>query len=155
MGNQTERGVTIVEERAARPRTVIAYRLIPKVELARILAFQDTLLLRARKRCTRAKKPWVEKFAMECIVEGTKVDNLILDTRAARIIVHSRLVPSCKVTKKKVLIWSVHGDAVRYPLARVCRMPFGLQGAPATFQRMMDSLLAEKEEFSGMIYRRM
>ena len=53
------------------------------------------------------------------VVEGTKVDDMLLDTGAARTIVHSRLVPSRKLTGKKVLIWSVHGDAVSYPLAQI------------------------------------
>ena len=50
------------------------------------------------------------------VVERTKVDDMLLDTGAARTIVHSRLVPSRKLTGKKVLIWSEHGDAVSYSL---------------------------------------
>ena len=35
------------------------------------------------------------------VVERTKVDGIILDTRAARPIIHSRLMPSRKVTNHK------------------------------------------------------
>ena len=45
-----------------------------------------------------------------------KVDEIILDTGAGRSIVHSRMAPSWKVTTPT---WSVDGDAIRHPLARV------------------------------------
>ena len=48
------------------------------------------------------------------VVEGTKVTTCYLIQELQKTTVRSTLVPSCKVTQKKVhvLIQSMHGDAI-------------------------------------------
>ena len=63
------------------------------------------MLLSAEKRLVRARYHGLLRSQWSAyragIVEGTKVDNIILDTGAAKTIVHSRLVPSHKLTTQK------------------------------------------------------
>ena len=52
-------------------------------------------------------------------------------------------VPVAKEDREKTVFTTPFG------LYQFTRMPFGLQGAPATFQRMVDKLLNGLNEFTG------
>ena len=53
-------------------------------------------------------------------VEGTAVDNILLDTGCSRMLVHQELVPRSKMLEgEAVAIRCAHGDTVLYPLALV------------------------------------
>ena len=66
-------------------------------------------------------------------VEETPVDGIVLDTGAAKTMIHRDLVPIEKVSSKTVNIQCAHGDIVSYPMAevsmRVGNHPFTVQAA--------------------------
>ena len=66
-------------------------------------------------------------------VEETPVDGVVLDTGAAKTMIHRDLVPVEKVSSETVNIQCAHGDIVSYPMAevsmRVGDQPFTVQAA--------------------------
>ena len=53
-------------------------------------------------------------------VEGTEVNDVVLDTGCARTLIHRRLVPDSKMIQgEATTLWCAHGDTVLYPLAKV------------------------------------
>ena len=66
-------------------------------------------------------------------MEETPVEGIVLDTGAAKAIIHRDLVPVEKVSRETVDIQCAHGDVVSYPLAevsmRVGDQPFTVQAA--------------------------
>lgn len=53
-------------------------------------------------------------------MEGSPVDEILLDTACFRTVVHQDLVPASKVKEGEVVaIRCAHGDTVLYPLADV------------------------------------
>ena len=66
-------------------------------------------------------------------MEETPVEGVVLDTGAAKTMIHRDLVPVEKVSRETVDILCAHGDVVSYPLAevsmRVGDHPFTVQAA--------------------------
>ena len=66
-------------------------------------------------------------------VEETPVEGVVLDTGAAKTMIHRDLVPVEKVSRETVDILCAHGDVVSYPLAEVSMkvgdQPFTVQAA--------------------------
>ena len=52
-------------------------------------------------------------------VEETPVEGIVLDTGAAKTMIHRDLVPVEKVSRETVDIQCAHGDTVSYPVAEV------------------------------------
>ena len=66
-------------------------------------------------------------------MEETPVEGIVLDTGAAKIMIHRDLVPVEKVSRETVDIKCAHGNVVSYPLAEVSMsvgdQPFTVQAA--------------------------
>ena len=53
------------------------------------------------------------------MVAGTPVNDILLDTGAAKSMLHTRVVPNESLTGEKIVIRCAHADAREYPLAQV------------------------------------
>ena len=53
------------------------------------------------------------------LVEGSTVDDIVIDTGCSRTLVRSDLIPQARPWKGEIIVRCAHGDAVRYPTADV------------------------------------
>ena len=88
-------------------------------------------------------------------MEETPVDGIVLDTGAAKTMIHRDLVPVEKVSRETVNIQCAHGDIVSYPMAevsmRVGSHPFIVKAAVS--DRLPVSVLVGREvpEFDKLL----
>ena len=52
-------------------------------------------------------------------MEGSPVEQILLDTGCSRTLVQQKLVPACKLIGESIAIHCAHGNTVLYPLANV------------------------------------
>ena len=88
-------------------------------------------------------------------VEATPVEGIVLDTGAAKTMIHRDLVPVEKVGKEMVDILCAHGDVVSYPIAEVSvtvgDKPLSVQAAVADQLPVPVLLGREVPEFSELL----